>query len=339
MKKYLLVSLAALAATSVVSASAADLPSRKAAPFYAPPAASWTGFYAGLNAGYGWGTNNNTYTSLWNSGSWADYEISSGTNSDAGPIVGGAFGTNRMGMTQSGFIGGAQFGYNFQWKQNFVIGFETDIQGSGMRGGSNAYGVFGGGSDGGLLGLTSEWGNQQGLSGSAVSAGLDYFGTARGRIGYLMTPSLLIYGTGGLAYGGAWANATTNGAANTAVIWTGLFGGGSYSVNQIFVGGGRASALLVGYSAGGGAEWMFMPNWSLKFEGLYYSLGNLNVSTTALAPPAFGAPGTGENIGYMAYAGLGFLGGATSVNYQGVIARAGVNHHFNWGTAPVVASY
>jgi len=57
MKKYLLVSLAALAATSVVSASGADLPSRKDAPFYAPPAATWTGFYAGLNAGYNAGTN------------------------------------------------------------------------------------------------------------------------------------------------------------------------------------------------------------------------------------------------------------------------------------------
>ncbi|MBU3537081.1 hypothetical protein KHT87_21910, partial [Alkalihalobacillus clausii] len=30
---------------------------------------------------------------------------------------------------------------------------------------------------------------------------IDSFGTARGRIGYLVTPQFLLYGTGGLAFG------------------------------------------------------------------------------------------------------------------------------------------
>ena len=61
MKKYLLASVAALGLVAAGAASAADLPSRKgpvAAPVYMPPAFSWTGFYVGANAGYGWGNVN-----------------------------------------------------------------------------------------------------------------------------------------------------------------------------------------------------------------------------------------------------------------------------------------
>ena len=36
----------------------------------------------------------------------------------------------------------------------------------------------------------------------AASKSLDYLGTVRGRLGYLFTPTLLVYATGGLAYGG-----------------------------------------------------------------------------------------------------------------------------------------
>ena len=58
MKNALLASVATLATVSACSAFAADLPSRKA-PAYVPPTPMWTGFYAGLNAGYNFGTNQN----------------------------------------------------------------------------------------------------------------------------------------------------------------------------------------------------------------------------------------------------------------------------------------
>ncbi|MCP8937259.1 porin family protein [Alsobacter sp. SYSU M60028] len=103
---------ALLAATALVAVSApafaADLPSRTMAPA-APvattylPVFTWTGFYVGLNAGYGW-TNSNNITAT--DGNVVDI-FSTGDN--------------------GGFTGGGQLGYNMQYGQ-IVFGLETDIQ-------------------------------------------------------------------------------------------------------------------------------------------------------------------------------------------------------------------
>jgi outer membrane immunogenic protein len=87
-------------AVSVIASSAAgaaDIP-RKALPYSPVYAPVWTGFYAGLNAGYGWATFDN------------------------------GFGTDRM----KGFVGGGQLGYNWQIS-SFVLGVEGDIQYSAQK--------------------------------------------------------------------------------------------------------------------------------------------------------------------------------------------------------------
>jgi len=107
MKKYLLASVAALGIVAAGAASAADLPSRKgpiAAPVYMPPAFTWTGFYVGANAGYGWGNVN-------------------------------ANGFANVGDLD-GFVGGGQVGYNYQMGQ-FVVGLEADLQAADLSSGSN----------------------------------------------------------------------------------------------------------------------------------------------------------------------------------------------------------
>ncbi|MBA1157122.1 outer membrane protein [Microvirga mediterraneensis] len=99
MKKILLSSVALLGLAS--GALAADLPSRRApAPVIAAvPVFTWTGFYVGVNAGYGWNTNDD----------FVFNNVRYNLNDDGG------------------FVGGAQAGYNFQIG-SFVVGLEGDIQ-------------------------------------------------------------------------------------------------------------------------------------------------------------------------------------------------------------------
>jgi outer membrane immunogenic protein len=87
------------------SAFAADLPSRTVVPV-APvvvPIFTWTGFYAGLNAGYGWNTTDNDY-----------YDPQTGV-------------LYKEDSSDGGFVGGGQLGYNYQFGQ-FVGGVEVDVQ-------------------------------------------------------------------------------------------------------------------------------------------------------------------------------------------------------------------
>ena len=93
-------------------ALAADLP-RKAPAYVAPqpPPFTWTGFYGGIHAGYGW------------SNSTADVVVV--------PAV--AFDPASLNQNGKGVIGGGQIGYNWQFAPNFVIGVEGDISGTGIH--------------------------------------------------------------------------------------------------------------------------------------------------------------------------------------------------------------
>jgi outer membrane immunogenic protein len=97
MKKILLSSVALLGLAT--GAVAADLPSRRApAPVIAAvPVFTWTGFYVGVNAGYGWSND--------------DFDAIDLADED----------------DDGGFVGGAQVGYNYQIG-SFVVGLEGDIQ-------------------------------------------------------------------------------------------------------------------------------------------------------------------------------------------------------------------
>lgn len=328
----------ALLIVSTGSSLAADLPSRKEA--YVPPPPPppiWSGFYAGLNAGYGFGANGNVYSSP---------AISSFNSSENGPCCGSSiiYGgdlNNILGLSslaansgvtslnQNGFVGGGQIGYNFQWSPSFVVGIEADIQGAGIRGSGHSIGA-------GVASTAADYHTATATSVGAnnITAGVDWLGTVRGRIGYLFTPTLLVYATGGLSYGGVYANVTnysttslTFGQTAEAIPLQDIFLS-SYSAGSThtFFGGGQRSQTLVGWNAGGGLEWMFAPNWSVKAEAFYWNLGNMNVPTASFAV----APIPG------AYYGAGGEGastiGVTRINYAGVIARAGVNYHFNWGS-------
>jgi outer membrane immunogenic protein len=99
------------------------------------------------------------------------------------------------------------------------------------------------------------------------------------------------------------------------------------------------SGTRVGWTAGGGVEWMFMPNWSLKAEGLYYDLGSVALQSSSvnlLSPLTVNLGGINVRAGQLLAANAPI----THVRFGGVIARAGINYHFTWGApAPVVARY
>ena len=175
MRKLVLSLLAssAMSTIAISAASAADLPVRAAppAPIYAaPPLFTWTGFYAGVNAGWGWRDDNR-----------APVFLAPGPGVPAGLAGTLVFSNNNDG----GFTGGGQIGYNYQIG-SFVVGVETDIQWADTDQEENVAFI-----PAGVPGTFVPGTFNNDLS--------DWFGTVRARAGVAFD-RVLIYATGGLAY-------------------------------------------------------------------------------------------------------------------------------------------
>jgi outer membrane immunogenic protein len=272
-----------VAATLAISLSgtahAADI-YRKAPP---APVANWTGFYAGVNAGGGWSSTGVGYAA----------------NDPLAEILLEVVGVSANGdrFKSSGAFGGVQAGYNYQFNRNWVAGLETDFQISDIKGsGTTPYPAF----------IVSTSANQD----------IKYFGTVRARLGYLATDDLLVYATGGFAY------ARLNNAASYAVDdgnthgGIAFIGGAIYSFNcgvgipnTCFA--ASSDSVSPGWTAGGGLEYAFSRNWSLKGEYLYARFQQTLIAT-AVTP----VPGT-TPASYRAKF-------ATDLN----IARVGLNYRF-----------
>jgi outer membrane immunogenic protein len=285
----------------------------------------WGGFYAGLNAGYGFGTNDKSYVTA--GGPQGFSSLFNGVPSTM-PLSGVTLAqSGTAGNNQNGFLGGAQVGYNYQIGDNYVVGIETDIQGANIAGS----GIFAGG---GFNVNGANNGYATSIGGVNISSGVDWLGTARGRVGYLLTPNLMAYATGGFSFGGAQAN-VTNLAYSSYYDPTFPVPGTPPGIQPYF-GSTAQKQTLLGWNAGAGMEWMVSDNWSVKAEALYWNLGNMNVSTTSVSPAigsAYWGVGTSPRFTLPSQV---VIGGA-NINYQGIIARAGVNYHFSSVAAPVVA--
>lgn len=293
----------AIFVSTTASSFAADLPSMKAPPAYVPlPVFSWTGVYAGVNAGGTWGES---HVARFGAAGLVDDPLWFPAAPFAASAT-GAVSTN----TGGGFIGGGQIGYNFQFGSSFLVGVEADIQG--VAGGGGQAQAFGA--------VFNPFTGSAAATATRINSRLDYVGTARGRLGWLFTPTLLLYGTGGFAYGG-----TSLTISQVSYDDFGFFGTG--------FGAGSTSTTSTGWTAGGGLEWMFMPNWSAKAEYLYYDIGTISANVgpvSGLNFTVFAVPGS---VGY-----ANVTNGSSRVT--GHIVRAGVNYHFNWGgSAPILAKY
>jgi outer membrane immunogenic protein len=267
-----------------------------------PPPPAWTGFYLGLNAGGTWSSNDTigVRSLLAFANPAADPSIATG-------IAGANGATRTFSVNSGGFIGGGQIGYNYQFSNGFVAGIEADIQG--ISGSSKTNALFTS-----ELILFPPLGNFADTS-LNVSNGLHYLGIVRGRLGFPITSALLIFEDAGLAYGGVRASTS---------ITQFLTGPSVDTINAPYFASGGAAAARVGWTAGGGVEWLFLPNWSLRTEYLYYSLGSLTYSNGLLVnvvtPPGGIVPAGGiwNSIVSQSHA-----------RFQGNTVRAAINFHFN----------
>lgn len=202
---------------------------------YVAPIWNWQGLYFGANVGYGF--DNSDLQSL---------ERITPPASSIGTV---------NGFDPQGTFGGLQLGYNWQ-AERLVFGIETDIQ-------------FGdiGDAGGGV------YSNNPAFVGAA-SADIDWFGTLRGRLGFVASERLLIYGTAGLAYGGIDFNQIATNTGNGNVV--------AFSDDD----------TKVGYTVGGGIEYAIDPRWSMKVEYQYIDFGDETVTAESFTPA--GAP-TGIN--------------------------------------------
>jgi outer membrane immunogenic protein len=303
--RRIFIGIAGIASLLTTSAFAADLAPRPytKAPVIVDPGYDWTGFYVGANIGYSWGR-------------------SSGTLSFSDTVSGAILNSNATRFDLDGVIGGGQIGYNWQ-KSNWVFGLEGDIQGSGQRGSTNA--ACPGGAPTPIAALSSACapghvgdttpGNVVAFPVTInLSEKLEWFGTVRGRIGPTITPTILAYVTGGLAYGQVNV-AGTIGGTNI----TGQNGTNTSTLTPV-AGSFSNSTTKVGWTVGAGVEGVVSGNWTARIEYLYMDLGS--VSGTFVTPIT--APSGA------------FLTSRYSSHITDNIVRVGLN--YRWG-GPVVAKY
>jgi len=272
MKQFVFGAIAVAALAAMSPAQAADMPV-KAPILKADPYDPWTGTYIGGNVGYSWGD--------WKS-----------TNPTGNTLAGVGFGNFGPGLTSvakpnvDGWVAGLQAGHNWHIQPNWVVGLEGDFQWTGEKannaGSATILNIpFG---DGRLI-LTDT---------SINSWKLDWFSTVRARGGYLVAPTWLWYGTGGLAVGRAnYSN------INTLSLARNFTGGVSASLTTVL----SESKTEVGWTLGTGIENQFAKNWSAKLEYLYVDLGSHRF--------------------------LNLTGADTNVKLRDNIVRAGLNYQFH----------
>ena len=300
----------------------------------------WGGLYAGLNAGYGWGatTGANT-TSMGIADAWSNTVNGNlMNNADVEDFPWGLSNTGAMAMAntglaqvaRNGFIGGGQFGYNYQDASDVVLGAEADIQGTSFSGnGAYANAVT---DSSYYQTLTDNFNyDRSAVGGGKITAGVNWMGTFRARLGYALTPNILAYGTGGLAYGAVRASSTHWTSAQTYEAEDNIT---QSSTQSMIPGFSNYSGFRAGWTAGGGIEWMLRDNWSLRAEGLYYNLGAPSFAASPIAVTCSGIACAGAAAGSMLWASTPI----TKIQFDGIIARAGVNYHFDWGKADTVAA-
>jgi len=268
-----------VAALGVQPALSADLPAEpayKAAPLIVP-VYDWTGFYVGISGGYSRGSSSNVYT-----------------------ITG--FAPEASTTQMNGGVFGGQIGYNWQPNRTFVIGIEADLQGTWQNGTDNPAGTSTATCVAGIP-LCTTTANTVG-----VDEKLRWLGTARGRLGFVPWDNVMLYVTGGAAFGEVEWNATTTNTVTTALSGTPI-------ATTTALNSATATGTHAGWTVGAGSEWVLSGPWTAKLEYLFVDLGTFGNTYAAGGP----VPTVVE-----------------SSHVRDNIIRIGLNYRFG---GPVVARY
>jgi outer membrane immunogenic protein len=237
-----LLTSALAAAACVQFAHAADLPVAPVAPapaYYRPALYDWTGFYVGGHVGAG--LLQDTYTSTTTT-----------------PLQSAGSATS---VTTSGFVGGAQAGFNYEFAP-WVVGVEGSYTWTNLDGSTIA------------PTLESPAANERSRSTP------NWFAAATGRVGYA-ADTLLIYAKGGVAWMGArYREDVLNGGGVTA---------SSFSVNN----------TRTGFVVGAGLEYGFVEGWSGKIEYDFYDFGTSNYVFNVVEP--VGGTGVVQPVSIQSY--------------------------------------
>ena len=264
------------------AATAVLAPKPAAAQYY-----NWTGFYVGLNAGADWGRSNASTSIPCTATANPPGYICTTTSGVAQAAAVAANGTG--GSTGNGFTGGVQAGYN--WQINSIVsGLETDFGAFHLRSSRTVHAPF------------LQPGAVAPQPGTSYSIGsstdTDWLFTLRGRLGWAFS-NVLLYGTGGLAVTRVTVVALYGDNVNPGACCGAISGGGS--------------ATKIGLTVGGGGQWAFAKNWSVKAEYLFLKFGSV-MAKSVISNPAIAA-GYAQAV-------------STTADLTASIARLGVNYQF-----------
>jgi opacity protein-like surface antigen len=225
MKKLLLVSAAMGLMSLAGPALAADMPLNVTKAPAAPPVFYWTGCYLGGHLGGGWSSKDVT----------DPVQLVQDTLSGA-PVTAGV---TSVSLNPAGIVVGGQFGCDYQFASNWVVGFEGAASGSTVKASTSV-----------LLPL--------GDPGEAamVTARIDFIASATARLGYA-ADRWLFYVKGGVAWAGDKYDVT------------GTFTGIPFGFEGL--------DQRLGWAVGGGVDWAFSDYWSVALEYDYYQLGHRSV--------------------------------------------------------------
>jgi outer membrane immunogenic protein len=235
------IAVAGLIGTPVL---AADMAVRAPPPAPEPaPVYSWTGFYVGASLGVRWSDR--------------DWTTTSGADLGSASLI-----PSSIGLDSATGRGGGYLGYNWEIAQSWLVGLEGDIAWA-DKSKSNA----------GFPGLCFPGTGTPCTSLDTITVKEGWDASIRGRVGFLVAPTWLVYATGGAAWQQVSIDASCNGS----------------NVNNSYCGiviTKSSSTVRSGWTVGAGVEVMLSSNWVARAEYRYADFGSIGFTF----PPA---PSTG----------------------------------------------